>query len=154
MTKEELKAYQYIKREREHLAEKLEELETAMCLPRSQRLDGMPRSGSSESYIKEEQIDSKEELLALYQEKTTALLGALVHIERAIETLDPRERHLVRLHYIDGKTWEQVAVEMGYSWRQVHRIHGEALEKLKDVGTTTSRLELMREIAEEVAGSE
>ena len=26
----------------------------------------------------------------------------------------------------------QLAVEMGYSWRQVHRIHGDALAKLKE----------------------
>lgn len=100
--------------------------------PRAQRLDGMPRSGSGENYVTEERIDRKDELLALYKEKEAELDEKLLIIERAIEKLEPRERRLVRLHYIDGLTWEQVAVEMTYSWRQVHRIHGEALEKLKE----------------------
>lgn len=132
MTKEQLKTYTDIKKERDHLVQKIDRLEWEMYGPRSQRLDGMPRGGSGENYVTEEQIDQKAELLRLLREKSRELAEALGVIERAIEKLEPRERHLVRLHYIDGLTWEQVAVEMGYGWRQVHRIHGDALAKLKE----------------------
>lgn len=137
MTKEELKAYTDIKKERDHLAQKIKELEWEMYGPRAQCLDGMPRSGPGENYVTEEQLDRKAELLRLYQAKRAELDAAAVAIERAIEKLEPRERQLMRLHYIDGLTWEQVAVEMAYSWRQVHRIHGDALGKLKEEEPTT-----------------
>lgn len=132
MTKEQLKEYIDIKKEREDLARKIKELEWEKYGPRSQRMDGMPRSGAGESYVLEEQIDKGDKLLELYRAKKAELDLALVAIEHAIEKLEPRERRLVRLHYIDGLTWEQVTVAMDYSWRQVHRIHSSALEKLRE----------------------
>lgn len=36
-------------------------------------------------------------------------------------------------YYVNGKTWEQVAVGLGCSWRHVHRLHARALKKLEDV---------------------
>jgi len=47
-------------------------------------------------------------------------------------------RRLLVLRYLNGKSWESIAVEMHYSWRQIHRLHGRALvavsEVLKDDG--------------------
>ncbi len=42
-------------------------------------------------------------------------------------------RTLLRYRYIHGKTFEQIAVDMNYSWRQTIRFHGYALEAVKDV---------------------
>lgn len=131
MTKEQLKRYKDIKKERDDIKRKIQKIEWEMFGPRSQRLDGMPRGGSGENYVTEEQLDRKSELLELYKAKEAELTAELLVIEKAIEKLETRERRLVRLHYIDGLKWEQVAVEMCYSWRQVHRIHSDALEKLK-----------------------
>ena len=33
--------------------------------------------------------------------------------------------------YIKGLKWEKIAVEMGYAWAQIHRIHSSALKNLK-----------------------
>lgn len=137
VTKEELKAYIELRKERNDLKRRIVELEAVMYGPRSQRLDGMPRSGSGTNYVQEERLDRMAELLEQYEAKEAELTAALVEIENAIKKLEPRERLLVRLHYIDGQTWEQVAVEMGYSWRQVHRIHSDALDKLKEEELTT-----------------
>lgn len=132
MTKEQLKAYREMKRERDDLSRRIKELEAEMYGPRAQRLDGMPRGGSGENYIIEERMDNMGKLLDAYRAKELELTSALVEIERAIRVLEPRECLLVRLHYIDGLTWEKVAVAMDYSWRQVHRIHSDALEKLRE----------------------
>lgn len=132
MTKEQLNAYKDIKKELADLQRRREELETALYSPRAQVLDGMPHGGPSVNYVREERMESKDEVLAMYKAKEAELQVALVAIEKAIEKLKPRERQLVRLHYIDGLKWEQVAVEMCYSWRQVHRIHSDALNKLKE----------------------
>ena len=35
--------------------------------------------------------------------------------------------------YINGKTFEQIAVYMAYSWRQIIRLHGQALRIAQDV---------------------
>ena len=41
------------------------------------------------------------------------------------------EQRVLRLRYIRGLKWEEVAVEMGYSWKQIHRIHSSALTNFK-----------------------
>ena len=53
-------------------------------------------------------------------------------IEAVIASLDdPTERLLMRKRYIEGKAWEQVAVEMSYSFRRVTQIHGDVLQKIQ-----------------------
>lgn len=131
MTKEQLKAYRNIKLERDRLADMIEELEATIYGPKAQRLDGMPRGGSRPGSVTEEAAIKHAELLGRYQQKVAELSAALAEIESAIEVLEPRERTLIRLHYAQGLTWEEVCVAMTYSWRQVHRIHAKALEILK-----------------------
>lgn len=133
MTKEQLKAYRSIKLERDCIADMIAELEGVMYGPRSQRLDGMPRNGSGAGSEVEAVAVRRAELLERFRQKEAACSAAMAEIENAIEVLAPRERTLIRLHYIQGLTWEEVCVAMTYSWRQVHRIHAKALEALKSV---------------------
>ena len=132
MTKEQLKAYRTIKLERDKLADMLAELEAIMYGPTISKLSAVPGGGRSGSSPVENAAAKHEELLTRYQRKVEELTVALSEIEAAIETLNNRDRTLVRLYYIQGKTWEEVCVEMAYSWRQVHRIHAAVLMKLKD----------------------
>ena len=54
--------------------------------------------------------------------------------DRAIKLIctleDDRHITLLRRHYVDGATWEQIAVDMGYNVRHVYRLHDEATEKI------------------------
>lgn len=53
-------------------------------------------------------------------------------IEAAIRTLeDERYRDLLWYRYIEGMTWDEIAVKMYYSRMQVCRFHGRALNKIK-----------------------
>jgi RNA polymerase sigma factor (sigma-70 family) len=131
VTKEKLRTYRSIKLERDHLALMIEELEGELYSPKAQRLDGMPHGGSRPGSIVEEAATRHAELLDIYRQKEAELSAAMVEIEKAIEALEPRERTLIRLYYAKGLTWEEVCVAMSYSWRQIHRIHGQALEALK-----------------------
>lgn len=62
-----------------------------------------------------------EELRGQYRRCIEELTAAQLEVERLIETLEPREREIFRLRYIDGAKWEDICVIMSYSWRQVHR---------------------------------
>jgi len=37
---------------------------------------------------------------------------------------------LLELRYLCFKTWEQIAVDMGYNVRHVYRLHDEAIENI------------------------
>lgn len=131
MTKEELRAYRGIKLERDKLRGIIKDLEAVMYNPRAQRLDGMPRSGKGARSGVESIAIRHADLLEEYRKKEADLLSAMQTIEKTIESLEPTERAVIRLYYIKGLTWEEVAVEMSYCWRHVHRIHAQALEKLR-----------------------
>ncbi len=54
-------------------------------------------------------------------------------IEGAIAKVDdPTLRQLLTFRYISGDEWEQIAKSMNYSIRQIYRLHGKALQKIKD----------------------
>jgi len=63
-------------------------------------------------------------------EKIKQLLALRDKIEEAINDLPPEERTLMRLRYIDGNTWEEIAVKMHYSYRWTTRLHGRILKKI------------------------
>ena len=131
MTKEQLREYQNIKREAEQLQTMIEELEAPLYSPKSQQLTGMPHA-PARGNASENMADKHLELLDRYRAKLRELNTARLLIEDAIDCLESVDRRLLRLRYIDGLTWEAVCVLMDYSWRQVHRRHAKALEKLKE----------------------
>lgn len=69
----------------------------------------------------------------VYQHKLQELIIGQLRIEKAIESLNPTERELIRLRYIDGADWTEVAATIHYEWTQTHRIHARALDKMKNL---------------------
>ena len=74
-----------------------------------------------------------ERYLAL-EARYTSMLDTYTHernrIEDSIEHLTPNERAVLRAYYLDGLTWEATAYLLGFSYRQVHRLHAAALRSL------------------------
>ena len=57
---------------------------------------------------------------------------AYQRVRNCIEELEnEREKMLLTYRYIRGLKWEEICVKMDYKWRQVHRIHANALKNLK-----------------------
>ena len=54
-------------------------------------------------------------------------------IDAIAQVPDSRYRTLLTERYVSFKTWEQIAVDMNYSWRQVHRVHGRALVAIETI---------------------
>ena len=91
-----------------------------------------PRGGGS-IYGKTEEIIAK---IVDLEKEIDADVDRLVAIRDGIKTIieaveDDRERLLLQYRYLDGWTFEKIAVEMNYSWRQIHRLHSKALTNLK-----------------------
>ena len=133
MEKHQLKQYKHIKKEIAQLESKLADVEAALLYPKIQHLSktpgGQPAAGNPQEALALYHIELKE----LYNAKLKELAAEQLAVEKAIESLKPTERTLLRRRYIDGLTWEQVCVEENYSWRQVHNIHSQALKKLERV---------------------
>lgn len=79
-------------------------------------------------------FDRLGELAYQIEAQTKELDRVRAEIESAIRKVDNgKYRELLVRRYINGKTFEAVAVEMNYTWRQVHRIHGRALLEIAEV---------------------
>ena len=80
-------------------------------------------------------MNYKEELSNLLSSRTNLeaqQIASMLEVPQAIDRLpDERLARLLRLRYIDGMTWERVAVEMHYSYMQVCRMHGKALDVIE-----------------------
>lgn len=63
----------------------------------------------------------------------TRLVRLEKEIEYIIEKSEEPFRTILYERYINGKTWEQIAVQMHYCFRHTTKLHGMALETLKDV---------------------
>ena len=131
MTKEELKQYKALEREKEQLAELLEEIELAKTAPKSPKMDGAPRGGSRQSGL-EDIVAKYEKIEEMYHAKIREIDEKLLAIEQAIDSLSPNERRMMRYRYIQGLKWEEVCVAMPYSWNQAHTIHRQILQKLRN----------------------
>ena len=131
MTKERLRNYSHLKEEREQLRQQLVELEAALYCPKIQHLNGMPSAPSKENAM-ELMVAQHLHLQKKYREKVEELATELMAIEAAIEMLKPTARMVLRYRYLDGLKWEEVCVKMNYSWMQIHRIHSQALQQLKE----------------------
>ena len=131
ITKNELRLYRQLKQEAKELSEQIEELEMTMIVPGCQQITGMPVYHSEDHDKIANVLAKAEQMRKVYFDKVDVLLDLQEKIEVAVAKLEPKERRLIRLYYFAGLTWEEVAVQMDYAWRQTHRLHNICLKKLK-----------------------
>lgn len=132
MTKERLRSYADRKKEIQQIERMLEDIEARMFSPKVQNLSGMPSSPSPDNDKMTSMVAKHIQLQDQYIDLLHELTKEQIAIEKAIETLAPRERELLRLRYLMGMKWEDICVVMSYSWKQIHRIHGFALRQLSN----------------------
>lgn len=79
-------------------------------------------------------FDALLELEDKLDERIDALCAVKAEILEAIGKLeDGRERLVLQLYYIDMKSWEQVAVDLNYSWRQTMNIRKRAIRNIEAI---------------------
>lgn len=136
MLKSDFQNYRALVREIGQLEEQLIALESAMYSPKIPHLTQTPVSPGRRCDMADI-VARHMELEAKYRESLAARKAQQLAIERALDSLeDPGERLVMRYRYIEGRSWTFIIAElapMGYSERQVYRLHGYALMKLKEV---------------------
>lgn len=96
----------------------------------TQTIDDMPRGGDGE--------DARQKAIANMMDADMRANQAIdeytdlgKEIKAVIKSIgDSTLELLLEYRYIDGKTFERIAVDMNYSWKQTHRLHNEALTKI------------------------
>lgn len=127
--KQRLHQYQGILSELDQIAQEIQQVEALMRGPRGSSMDGMPKAPGVGNPVLG-MVTQHVTLLDRYREKIGKLEATAVDIENLIDRLEPTTRRLMRHRYIEGLTWEEVCVAIGYSWRQTHNLHAKALDAI------------------------
>lgn len=73
-----------------------------------------------------------DELLSKIEKKKLEMLNIRMDIENRIADMqDGLQGRVLYLRYICLMSWEDICVEIKYSWRQTHYLHSKALSNLK-----------------------
>lgn len=96
--------------------------------------DGLPH-GTEPGDVTGETALKVMELSEVISAKIAELIALRWDIEEAVNKLeDTRDRQLIRKRYIEGKTWELIAVEMNYTWRWTLELHDRIIRKIEREG--------------------
>lgn len=76
-------------------------------------------------------FDRLVELEALVNDKVQEQLNLKADTLLTISKIkDRRQRIIMTEYYLKMKTFEEISVELHYSWKQIHRLHGYALKSV------------------------
>lgn len=79
-------------------------------------------------------FDRLVELESVVDSKVDELIALKAEILNTISKLnDNRQRIILTEYYLEMKTWEQVAVDMNYSFQHTMRMHGYALKEVQRI---------------------
>ena len=124
--KQYLRRYQAAKCRVGLIQEEIEELRSSKTSPIGLG-DGLPHgSGTSDLSGYAARLD--ELLRELEAEKEMQMVTYREIRQRIGMVPDPTEQEILSRRYLLWQSWEKIAVEMGYSYRNVTRLHGYALK--------------------------
>lgn len=88
----------------------------------SEHVSGSKNSDTADKYIR----------LESYMEKVNVEWDKLIDMRNAAKDLigampDPMHRAVLYARYINGQRWEDIAMDMHYSWKGIFKLHGQAL---------------------------
>ena len=131
MTIEQLENCRAAKGEIESLRERIERIKSDRERM-TQTITGMP-SGKNNGQSRLEELTVKlmeleEQLVDRTQQRETEIR----EVEAWIETLKPYQRNVIRLRYIDGRTWRQVQKRTHYTREGVMKINAAVKKGLKE----------------------
>ena len=128
-----LNRYRAAVREERMILDEIQRLREDKMFP-SLVMDGMPHSSSqSDLSAYAAKLDEQMAKLKEWQLEKVKMYERILDRIRRVE--DDNQRALLMCRYIKGMQWEDIAVNLGYTWRHIHRIHSQALDSinLKDV---------------------
>lgn len=127
--KEYLKSYGKALRREQRILDEIQCLRLDKMFP-SIVQDGMPHGSSQEDLSG--YAATLDEMIEDLKKERLEKVKIRKKIERSIRNLkDEDEQEVLRLRYISGLKWEEVATEMGYCEKWTHEIHKKALKNLK-----------------------
>lgn len=133
MNREDLKDYKFLKL---RIDKKLEDYEVnfARATKMTSVIDGMPKAHNKPNYVVEDFIDASMDIINLFKED----IQKQAEIEKQLKAMNDEKYHTaLYLRYIvyatEKNPLERVASDMNYSYNEMCKINGEALNKFDEL---------------------
>lgn len=124
--KQYLRRYQEAKKRAKMIQEEIDELRSSKTSPVGLG-DGLPH-GSGTSDLSGYAARWDELVRELEAEKEMQMVTYREIRQQIGMVPDPTEQEILSRRYLLEQRWEKIAVEMGYSYRNITRLHGHALQ--------------------------
>ena len=125
--KEFLRRTTKIRKEIDELENRIKETRASYMAPRAIQYDDMPKAHNSEHDLSD-YIVKMDELTDHLISKYTKCMGIEADILNRLDMMEKQEeREVLRMRYIDGCRWDEIADKLHYTYRHVTRLHGTAL---------------------------
>lgn len=128
--KEYLNRYRQAVHKYNSLQEQEKQLRSQMDGPKAIEYADMPKA-HKQTDLSDYMVRLERILDRIANEKNEMQKIQLEIEEKIIDVMDGEQSRILYLRYIQFMKWEDICVEMGYSWRQIHNIHSKALNDLK-----------------------
>ena len=132
MTVDELRECWWRRSKIKSLQDRIERINEQITSAAAKPLTHAPRSGGNRDAIGEA-VAKMQDLRADLLRELVALEEHLRTVERWLDTLPPNKAAVLRLRYVDGYSWREVARRAGYAERHCRRIETEIRQALQDV---------------------
>jgi hypothetical protein len=138
-TEKQLTAKEYLSqayRIDQRINSKLEQVQSLreLATKATTTLSDMPRSASPNVHRMQDFIAKALDLESEINADLCRLIDTKREIVTAVKCVENRElQTLLELRYLCFKTWEQIAVDLHFDLRWVHRLHGRALEEVEAI---------------------
>lgn len=126
--KEYLKQYEYADRRVRRLeAEYRAEQMMIDAIRSASDNDGMPHSQSISRPTEDKAIRLADSLMKLADARIEAVAKRR-EVYDLIDSIDGIEGDVLYQRYVNLKKWEEICVELHYSWQGIHKVHKRALD--------------------------
>lgn len=129
MNRMTLRNYRAMSLEAKQLKELIEIIEARRKEPKGTKYTGMPTGKGGKNDAMAATLARLETLSNIYKEKEERLLEESVEFEKAIASLLPFDRVIMRNRYTKALSWKAIAKEMDYSVQHLKNRHSEIVKK-------------------------
>lgn len=125
--KEYLMRYKIAYREAQDTELRMAQLRLKYGAPQAIQYSDMPKAHSSEHDLSD-YVAKMDELTDWLIAKYTRCMDIEADILERLDMMEKQEeREVLRMRYIDGYRWDEIADKLHYTYRHVTRLHGTAL---------------------------
>ena len=89
--------------------------------------------GTEDSLLLEEGLDKITEYERHYSTQLIEAMQEIMKLDGLLQQLPERHEDIMRLRYIDARSWSEVAREIGYSEAHCYTLHHEAIGLLETI---------------------